>query len=79
MNGTLPKTVAHMFTLSPVGKILRAHCKKCRYYVNFVRLPITPLTHARLARHVDYHSTFDDFVDRNPDQITPVAYDGPES
>ena len=79
MTGTLPHGVSHMFSVKLIGKCYAALCKRCSYRVNFMRYPVTPLTHARLARHVDYHSGFSDFVDRQRIPSPPVAYDGPES
>lgn len=59
MIGTLPHSVSHLFSVKLIGKCYAACCKMCSYRVNFMRLPLTPLTHARLARHVDYHETFE--------------------
>jgi len=79
MNGKLPTSVAHMFRVERIGKVLRAHCKRCSYYIHFMGYPVTPLTHARLARHVDYHSDFGEFVSRNPEQLEPIAEDPPKT
>jgi len=79
MNQTLPHTVAHMFSVRLIGKMYAAFCHRCSYRVNFMHFPVTALTHARMARHVDYHHHFDNSV--RHDGITPpsIAYDGPES
>jgi hypothetical protein len=79
MIAELPHTVRHMFSVKRIGKCYAALCNRCSYRVNFMTFPLTALTHARMCRHVDYHTTFDDYVRR--DGITPpsIAYDGPES
>jgi hypothetical protein len=79
MIGTLPHGVSHMFSVKLIGKSYAACCKQCSYRVNFTCFPVTPLTHARLARHVDYHSTCEDWDARYTLAEPPVAYDGPES
>lgn len=79
MNETLPHTVAHLFEVRRIGKQFSAFCRSCSYRVNFMTFPLTPLTHARMCRHVDHHSTFEDYVRGNGVPPPDVIADGIES
>lgn len=72
MNATLPPSVAHHFSIKKIGKVFAAFCVKCSWRANFMCFPITPATHSKLIRHVDHHSTFDDYVHRRGVEPTDV-------
>lgn len=79
MNSTLPAGLSSMFSVKQIGRVYAAICQRCGYRCNFMHFPVTASMSAKLARHVEYHHTYDVDLVCARQELRRLAYDGPGS